>query len=72
MKSELNIVEVSGGVAEVTQGDALIIDWDNSMDYDTAASIIIELLGSDLDGPVQMSYIGKIVVEFEKFAGKAR
>jgi hypothetical protein len=65
--NEINMVEVRGGIAEVTSGDVLVIDWDNEMDYDTAASIISELLNSDLDGPSQMHYISMVIEEFNKF-----
>jgi hypothetical protein len=58
------IVEVRGGIATVTSGEAIVIDWDNGMDYDTACIVIDEIFHSDLDGPAQMRFIADIAKVF--------
>ena len=54
MTDETNVVEIRGGVADVTSGDVFVIDWDNDIDYDLANFLISTILVTCWDGPTQM------------------
>jgi len=60
------LVEVRGGIADVTHGDGdvIVIDWDNEIDYERAYALINELLMSSLDGPTQIAYIKDVCDRF--------
>lgn len=64
MSENIVIVEVKGGVADITSGDAILIDWDNGIDYDTAVNTINQILESSMDGPAQMKFIVEIAQGF--------
>ena len=62
------IIQVEGGTAaaaDPVHDDVYIIDWDklkeDYIDYDTAATIIQEVMASSLDGPQQFEIIKRVV-----------
>ena len=58
------IINVSGGVAEVVQGNATIIDWDELMDQDCEAESILwalKAIRSMEQGPVKDNMMSSLI-----------
>lgn len=69
MNERQTIVEIRGGIADVTHGghNTLVIDWDDEMDFDRAHNLVSLILDSSLDGPTIFFYIREITEKFEEF-----
>ena len=65
---ETVVVETYGCIATITHGgdESIEIDWDDAFDYEKAYSLINEVIGSNLDGPIQMVFVAQVATKFLK------